>query len=249
MPLQRTNMNLPAVQEMVTLPGASSPKTDDMTQPPGPLDNPTQPPIEAASFSNVPAAEPKQDGMLPRIPGYELLGTLGRGGMGVVYKARHMKLNRLVALKMILAGSHAGAADWPASRPRRKPSPACSIPTSCRSTRSASTRASRSSRWSSAAAAAWPRSSAARRLPAREAAALVETLARAMQAAHDQHIIHRDLKPANVLLDADRIGQLPKITDFGLAKKLDEAGQTQSGAIMGTPSLHGPGTGRRRIGQ
>src|SRR5207237_851317 len=68
-------------------------------------------------------------------------------------------------------------------------------------------------------------------LPAREAAALVETLARAMQAAHEQHVIHRDLKPANVLLAEDGT---PKITDFGLAKKLDEAGQTHSGAIVGT---------------
>ena len=74
-------------------------------------------------------------------------------------------------------------------------------------------------------------------LPAREAAALVETLARAMQAAHEQHVIHRDLKPANVLLAEDGT---PKITDFGLAKKLDEAGQTQSGAIMGTPSYMAP---------
>src|SRR5471030_436405 len=59
----------------------------------------------------------------------------------------------------------------------------------------------------------------------------------AMQAAHDQHIIHRDLKPANVLLTEAGV---PKITDFGLAKKLDEAGQTHSGAIMGTPSYMAP---------
>ena len=81
-------------------------------------------------------------------------------------------------------------------------------------------------------------------LPAREAATLVETLARAMQAAHDQHIIHRDLKPANVLLTAGEPGVsatlVPKITDFGLAKKLDEAGQTAAGAVMGTPSYMAP---------
>src|SRR5581483_7553221 len=62
-------------------------------------------------------------------------------------------------------------------------------------------------------------------------------LARAMQAAHEQHVIHRDLKPANVLLAEDGT---PKITDFGLAKKLDEASQTQSGAIVGTPSYMAP---------
>jgi serine/threonine protein kinase len=74
-------------------------------------------------------------------------------------------------------------------------------------------------------------------LPPREAAALVETLAHAMQAAHDKGVIHRDLKPANVLLADDGT---PKITDFGLAKKLDEAGQTQDGKVMGTPSYMAP---------
>jgi formylglycine-generating enzyme required for sulfatase activity len=73
--------------------------------------------------------------------------------------------------------------------------------------------------------------------PPGEAAALVETLARAMQAAHEKGVIHRDLKPANVLLAGDGT---PKVTDFGLAKKLDEAGQTASGAVMGTPSYMAP---------
>src|SRR5262249_17925913 len=74
-------------------------------------------------------------------------------------------------------------------------------------------------------------------LPPHESAALVEALARAMDAAHQKGVIHRDLKPANVLLAEDGT---PKITDFGLAKKLDEAGQTASGAVMGTPSYMAP---------
>src|SRR5207302_397739 len=75
-------------------------------------------------------------------------------------------------------------------------------------------------------------------LPAREAAALMQTLAGAMHHAHQHGIVHRDLKPANVLLTVD--GQ-PKITDFGLAKKLDDsAGHTQSGQLMGTPSYMAP---------
>src|SRR5262249_47274913 len=84
-------------------------------------------------------------------------------------------------------------------------------------------------------------------LPPREAAALVEKLARAMQAAHAEQVVHRDLKPANVLLAVDGT---PKVTDFGLAKRLDEAGQTQSGAVMGTPSYMAPeqAQGKRTVG-
>jgi serine/threonine-protein kinase len=73
--------------------------------------------------------------------------------------------------------------------------------------------------------------------PPRQAARQVATLARAVQAIHQQEIVHRDLKPANVLLTAD--GQ-PKVTDFGLARRLDQEGQTQTGAVMGTPSYMAP---------
>src|ERR1700676_240877 len=74
-------------------------------------------------------------------------------------------------------------------------------------------------------------------LPPLEAARLVQTLASAVQAAHEKSVIHRDLKPANILLGEDGT---PKITDFGLAKKLDDAGQTATGVIMGTPSYMAP---------
>src|SRR5205085_2196163 len=78
------------------------------------------------------------------------------------------------------------------------------------------------------------------------AAELVERLARAIEAAHQKGVLHRDLKPANILLSEDGT---PKVTDFGLAKKLDEVGQTQSGAIMGTPSYMAPeqAAGRKDI--
>jgi serine/threonine-protein kinase len=74
-------------------------------------------------------------------------------------------------------------------------------------------------------------------LPPAEAAALVGVLARAVHAAHQKGVVHRDLKPANVLLAEDGS---PRVTDFGLARKLDEAGQTQTGSIIGTPSYMAP---------
>jgi WD40 repeat protein len=75
-------------------------------------------------------------------------------------------------------------------------------------------------------------------MPPREAALLVESLARAMQLVHSRNVVHRDLKPANVLLTADGT---PKITDFGLARQLDsDSGETKTGAVMGTPSYMAP---------
>jgi tetratricopeptide (TPR) repeat protein/tRNA A-37 threonylcarbamoyl transferase component Bud32 len=182
-------------------------------------------------------AETRPAGSLPgSVPGYEILGELGRGGMGVVYKARQQNLKRIVALKMILAGSHAS----PEARVRflheaetiarlkhpnvvqvfdfgtHEGKPYFSLEY-------------------------LEGGSLARKLRGEpqapmQAARLLETLARAVQAAHAQGIVHRDLKPANVLLSADGA---PKITDFGLAKQGD-SGMTATGAVLGTPSYMAP---------
>ncbi len=139
---------------------------------------------------------------------------------------------------MILAGGHAGDADLARFRPRPRPSPGCSIRTSCRSTRSASTTGQPFFSLEFCRGGSLDRKLDGTPLPPKEAARLVETLARAVQAAHDKGIVHRDLKPANVLLAADGT---PKVTDFGLAKKLDDAMATDAdGAVMGTPSYMAP---------
>jgi tRNA A-37 threonylcarbamoyl transferase component Bud32 len=192
-------------------------------------------PMESSREGVVsPPAEPG----LPAIPGYEVLGELRRGGMGVVYKARQVKANRLVALKMILAGRHADAQDL--ARFRREAEAVARLQhphvVQIHEVGEAEGRPFFSLEFVEGGSLAdqlngtpWPAPKAAR---------LVEMLARAVYAAHERGIVHRDLKPANVLLTAD--GQ-PKVADFGLAKLLDEEpGQTQTGAVLGTPSYMAP---------
>jgi tRNA A-37 threonylcarbamoyl transferase component Bud32 len=175
---------------------------------------------------------------VPVVPGYEILGELGRGGMGVVYKARQTKLGRLVALKMILAGAHAGEDER-----RRFLTEAEAVARLQHPNIVQIHEIGEADGHPFFSLEFCPGGSLADQLdgtplPPGKAAALVETLAGAVQAAHEAGVVHRDLKPANVLLLADGT---PKVTDFGLAKKLDDAaGQTASGAIMGTPSYMAP---------
>jgi WD40 repeat protein len=191
---------------------------------------------EAVTLLPAPApagAAPAQ----PDVPGYEIIAELGRGGMGVVYRARQTKLGRVVALKMILSGAHAGEADLARFQTEAEAIARLRHPNIVQVYEVGEHEGRPFFSLEFCGGGSLERKLAGTPLPPRAAAALVETLARAMQAAHEQHVIHRDLKPANVMLAEDGT---PKITDFGLAKKLDEAGQTQSGAIMGTPSYMAP---------
>jgi hypothetical protein len=181
--------------------------------------------------------EPAVPAVAPAPAGYQIERLLGRGGMGVVYLARHGQLGRLCALKMILTGDQAG----PDQRDRFL-TEAQAIARLRHENIVQVFEIGEHEGHSFMALEFCEGGSLATKLherqpTPRESAALVRTLALGMHAAHQARIIHRDLKPANILLAADGT---PKVTDFGLAKKLDEVGQTYPGVIMGTPGYMPP---------
>lgn len=174
---------------------------------------------------------------VPSLPGYEIVEVLGRGGMGLVYKARQAALNRMVAVKVILAGGLAGEQDIARFRTEGKAVARFQHPHIVQIYDIGEHEGLPFFSLEYCAGGSLAKKIDGTPRDPMEAAQLVETLARAMHSAHLQNIIHRDLKPANILLSAD--GQ-PKISDFGLAKQLDDDSQTKSGAVMGTPSYMAP---------
>jgi WD40 repeat protein/predicted Ser/Thr protein kinase len=172
------------------------------------------------------------------VPGYEVLGELGRGGMGVVYKARQVRLGRVVALKVLLAGGHAGAQDLARFRAEASAAARLQHPNVVQVYEVGEEGGRPYLALEYVDGGSLAEKLRGTPLPAREAAQLAETLARAVHAAHRHGIVHRDLKPANVLLTADGT---PKIVDFGLAKRLDGTTlHTQTGAVLGTPDFMAP---------
>ena len=173
-----------------------------------------------------------------RLPGYEIEEVLGRGGMGVVYKARHLALNRVVALKMVLSGGHAGEAELARFRTEAAALARLQHPHIVQIFEVGEQDGRPYFALEYVEGGGLSAKLNGTPWEARQAAALVETLARAVHAAHERRVVHRDLKPANVLLTADGT---PKITDFGLAKKLDaDDGISRSGQVVGTPSYMPP---------
>jgi hypothetical protein len=232
--------------------GAAAPETRADFVPPSPEA------VTPGTDKTWPDAGPRHPPQrLPVVPGYEILGELGRGGMGVVYQARHLALKRVVALKMIKAGEFAGATERARFKAEAEAAARLSHPNIVQI-------------FDVDEAGGYPfcalefvdggslaQKLAGRPQAPRQAAELVQSLARAMDLAHSRGIVHRDLKPANVLLACSGASQkrpkegrfceaplndgVPKISDFGLARQLDaDSGQTHSGQVVGTPSYMAP---------
>ncbi len=180
----------------------------------------------------------------PTVAGYEIIGVLGRGGMGVVYKANHLALKRTVALKMILGGGHAGEIERQRFRTEAEAVARLQHPNIVQVYEVGEHEGLPYCSLEFVDAGSLNQELGKKSLTSQESAILVETLAKAIHLAHSRNIIHRDLKPANILLTSAGI---PKVTDFGLARQLDaDSGQTAHWGCNGDTQLHVSGTGEWR---
>src|SRR5262249_14699067 len=157
--------------------------------------------------------------------------------MGVVYQARQLGLQRLVAIKFIRGGVAATPHDLARFRAEAEAVARLQHPNIVQVFEVGEAGGQPYLGLGYVAGGSPSQKLAGQPLPDRQAAELVLTLARAIDTAHQRGVVHRDLKPANILLTAD--GQ-PKIADFGLAKRPEREGLTQTGALVGTPSYMAP---------
>jgi WD40 repeat protein/tRNA A-37 threonylcarbamoyl transferase component Bud32 len=202
------------------------------------------PPSSAGPLATQGAAA--QPGCPREIGEYDILGEVGRGGMGVVYKARHRGLRRPAALKMVLQGTFASA------KQRLRFQLEAELAARVQHPNIVQVYEIGSHEGQPFLAMEWVEGgSLADRLdgrpwPAAEAARLIEKLAYAIHTAHSQGVVHRDLKPANILLvgpigPMGPMGPIPKISDFGLARPLEgDEGLTKTGVLLGTPGYMAP---------
>lgn len=195
---------------------------------------------------------------LPRgFADYELLAVIARGGMGIVYQARHMQLNRIVALKTILAGELATSAEVMRFRTETEAVAALQHPHIVPIYEVGAFKGQHYYTMQLIEGGSLKEHAARLLGHPREAARLMAHVADAVQYAHSKAILHRDLKPANILLSGagaatDRSALVPFVTDFGLAKRLEgDHAQTRSDALLGTPAYMAPeqaAGGSRRVG-
>jgi tetratricopeptide (TPR) repeat protein len=172
------------------------------------------------------------------VPGFEILGELGHGGMGVVYKARQDRLKRLIALKMIRSDWHGNPEHLARFEIEAEAVARLNHPNIVRIYEIGKAGGVAYVVLELLEGGTLKERMAGTPQPVREAAGVLSALARGVHAAHVAGILHRDLKPSNVLFDHAGV---PKIADFGLAKRLEvEEGETQTGQILGTPSYMAP---------
>lgn len=190
-----------------------------------------------AAAAPQPADSPAQK--LPEsIANYDLLGELGRGGMGVVYKAQDRRLGRLVALKVIIGGGHAGKVARERFQIEVEAAAKLQHPNIVPVYEVGEDAGKPFMAMEFCSGGSLEDQIRDQPQPPRDAAQVVAALAEALHDAHQAGIVHRDVKPANVLLAANGT---PKLADFGLAKSLnDEDGLTQTGAIMGSLGYMAP---------
>ncbi|HMF12109.1 MAG TPA: serine/threonine-protein kinase, partial [Gemmataceae bacterium] len=209
-----------------------------------------------AALENDAGAGSEPTSELTQIVGYDVIREIGRGGMAVVYEARQRGLNRRVALKMLLAGSYASRDERTRFRTEAEAVGRLHHPHIVPVYDVGEQDGRPFLVMEFVEGGSLARLLVGTPLSTRQAAALVEQLARAIHYAHEQGVVHRDLKPANILLVSDGVAtgeasdstnhsplttHQPKITDFGLAKLLaTDTGHTQSGAVIGTPSYMAP---------
>ena len=177
------------------------------------------------------------DAGFPTIEGYEFLAKLGHGGMGVVYKARQHRLSRMVAVKMLRAGSLAKPEDLARFRIEAETVANLRHVNIIQIFDIGETGGLPFVTFELLEGGSLDGMLAGKPHPEAQSAELLATLARAIDVAHQAGVIHRDLKPSNVLFSEDGT---PKITDFGLAKRLEEDGQTATGQVLGSPSYIPP---------
>jgi tRNA A-37 threonylcarbamoyl transferase component Bud32 len=180
----------------------------------------------------------------PSIPGYEIEREIGRGGMGVVYKARQVGLNRTVAIKMILDGQYATAGEIRRFRAEGEAIAKLRHPNVVGVYDLGQVGKKPYFVLEYVSGGSLDRRLRDGPLPVPEAVALAAALADGVAAAHAAGIVHRDLKPANILLDADGT---PKVADFGIAKTQGADGLTQTGAVVGTPAYMSPEQAAGRV--